>query len=340
MGKIQRVLIIVIMILAGAAFMAFGVYSALQPEKATVTVKAQIVDIQEEPDAVNDTTEYHVFVDYTDADGKEHKNVEYPGYDSGMKVGDTIEIKYNAENPEELISSGKYVDYIFVAVGAAVVAFAVYNIIAVKKMAVINSRINAENVRLVEEEGAGVVPFGSAGSVEAEYYYHYNGRLNQSQILETPQREIVYEAQCGKMGVIGANRFTFVDHRTGASAEHVVSHTITNEFGGYKADGAYTAPTSSKFKIDDTDCWKYLRDLGGYSIVPHIDGFKINFDVTKYGVKVAEIRSAGTEVISEKHENSKLGRIPVSGLYKVYCRDEDLEAVFFAAFICSRVEFI
>ena len=46
--------------------------------------------------------------------------------------------------------------------------------------------------------------------------------------------------------------------------------------------------TSSNFKIDDVNVWDILGN-GGYSMEPHLNGFKSYFDIFKYGVVVAKI---------------------------------------------------
>ncbi len=94
--------------------------------------------------------------------------------------------------------------------------------------------------------------------------------------------------------------------------------------------------TSSNFKIDDVNVWDILGN-GGYSMEPHLNGFKSYFDIFKYGVAVAKIELAGTKAYKE-NASKILGDIPIKGMFKVYSKDSDIDMVFLCAFILSKVD--
>ena len=96
--------------------------------------------------------------------------------------------------------------------------------------------------------------------------------------------------------------------------------------------------TSSNFKIDDVNVWDILGN-GGYSMEPHLNGFKSYFDIFKYGVAVAKIELAGTKAYKE-NASKILGDIPIKGMFKVYSKDSDIDMVFLCAFILSKVDLL
>ncbi len=92
-------------------------------------VEATIVRINEEYDHINEQYEYTVFVDY-EVDGVKYKSVEYGAYDSSMEIGDTVEAKYDVNNPEVIEAEGsEKVPYIVGGVGIAVAVFGVFMLI-------------------------------------------------------------------------------------------------------------------------------------------------------------------------------------------------------------------
>ena len=170
------------------------------------------------------------------------------------------------------------------------------------------------------------------------YYFHWTGKLNQSYILETPEREAVYEAICDHIGVVTQYKFTFANRMTGESHEHKVSHTVTTRYGDSSGNMSFSVVSASKFKIDGINNWDYLDKLG-YSIKPKRSGIKLNFDVLHYGVPVAYLEAAGVNILKDDSKSVLGDKLPGTGLYKVSCRESDLEGVFMACFCAARVEF-
>ncbi len=60
-----------------------------------------IVDITS--DYIGEEQQHYVYVDYT-ADGIEYNNVRYNEYNAWMKIGDTVTVNYNVENPTQIES--------------------------------------------------------------------------------------------------------------------------------------------------------------------------------------------------------------------------------------------
>ncbi|MBR0137572.1 MAG: hypothetical protein IJM15_04115, partial [Erysipelotrichaceae bacterium] len=155
-----------------------------------------------------------------------------------------------------------------------------------------------------------------------DYYFHYCGKLNQSYVLETPEREPAYEINCDKMGMVNDYIFTFKNCLTGKEETRNVSHTITTSYGSE----SFSIVDKSYFKIDEKNIWEYIAEMG-YSVDPYLDPVAFSFKVRHYGVEVADLKAAGTNILPAYEGKGGLRDVAMSsGLYKVSCRDEDVEA--------------
>lgn len=327
--KYKQLTFFIGLLVVGVIFAIAGILSLSKPKVEGVSVDAKIVDIKKE-DAGTDGDgstiyNYYVYVDYKDKEGNEHKNIETGSYSSSMKVGDIIEVKYNPNNPDEIINNSLIADIAFLGIGIACVVFSIVKIISVVK----NKNINEYNQVDMSKVSTNQIEMVKNNKEETkEYYFHYTGKLNQSYIMETPDRVPIYEAKCDKMGVIKNSEFTFINHLTGKMTKHLVGHTVETSYDDFL--------TSSNAKIDNVNVWETLAK-GGYSLDPHIDGMKVSFDVKRYDIDVAKIEMAGTNILKDK--DTALGNVPGTGLFKIYCKESDIEMVFFSAFVLSKVKF-
>ena len=113
---------------------------------------------------------------------------------------------------------------------------------------------------------------------------------------------------------------------------------MTKRYGSGSGSFSLSTVSASEFKIDDVNNWDYLAKLG-YSVEPQRDGIKLNFDVLHYGVPVARLEAAGVNILKDDKKSVLGDKLPATGLFKVSCKDSDLEGVFAACFCVSRVEF-
>ena len=318
----------VVAILAGIVFTVAGFILAGQKQGRKVEVTATITNI--EVDSVDAETDiYHAYVTYTDKDGAVHSDVLLPTYNSSMKVGDEIKAFYDAENPDRLVDDNKIVPYIFIAVGIAAVILGVFLIVKTIKTSpkddndfdkVKSSQITQEKIDEVNSH---------ANEPIERYYFHFGGKLNQSFILETKDKERIMEARCDKVGIVSKSRFTFVNHLTGKETTHEISHTTTTSYNDYV--------DKSSFKIDGVNCWNHLAQLG-YSLDASIkDIAHFEYAVKRYGINVGEIKSAGRNVLKEGKQDEE-NAMSINGCYIVECRKNDIEGFFTACFVLSRVE--
>lgn len=318
------------LIIVGIVFTIVGVISLFQPKVEGVEVEAKIVDIIKEEMGTNADgyTEfsYTVYVDYTDNDGNFHNRIEYPIHNDDMVVGNTITVKYDPSNPNVLVADNSlFVTIIFIVVGLGAIVLSIVKIVNTIKNKDINefNKVDMSNVSQSQIES-----IKNSKEEEKEYYFHFTGTANQSYILETMDRQPIYEARCDKVGIVSKYKFTFINHLNGREEEHLVSHVISSSYDSFV--------TSSNFKIDDVNVWDILGKEG-YSLDPHFNGFKSYFDIFRYGVKVAKIELAGSKAYKEG-AGKILGDVPIKGMFKVYAKDSDIDMVFLCAFILSKVE--
>ena len=324
------------LLVIGLFFVVIGGVGTFMPKSEMMEAEAVIQDISVQK-SMNDEAEYEytVLVNYTDADGRIHKNIEYGGYSTGMKPGQKIPIAYNVDNPELIRSPGTdFLPVVFLILGLLCAAAAiVFGKKAIRIPAEEMNELNRAERRAVDPALAEEVR--NSSEPQSEYYFHFTGKLNQSYIMETPQRTAVYKANCDKIGVMKPFLFTFENCEKGTSVTCEVTHITTVSYGN--ANG-FSIPESSNFTIDGENNWDYLARLG-YSLEMKLHGIHMNFDVSRYGVKVARIEAAGANILKEDAD-SVLGEVlPGNGLYKVWCRKSDIEGVFMACFCVSRVEF-
>lgn len=320
------------LLIVGIIFTIAGVISLSQPKKEGIEVEATIVDITREENGTNSDgyTEYTytVYVDYTDKEGNTHKRIEYPRHDDDMVIGKKIMVEYDPNDTESLIvNNSLLVTIIFIVIGILATGFSIIKLISSINKKDINefNRVDMKNVpeSLIES-------IKNNKDEQKEYYFHFTGKANQSYILETLDRKPVYEARCDKIGIISKYKFTFINHLTGKQKEHLVSHVVTSSFDTFVA--------SSNFKIDGVNVWDILAKEG-YSLDPHLNGLKSYFDIYRYGIKVAKVELAGTKAYKDD-ANKILGNVPIRGMFKVYCKDNDIDMAFLSAFILSKVDLI
>ena len=97
---------------------------------------------------------------------------------------------------------------------------------------------------------------------------------------------------------------------------------------------------SPDYNIDGKNIWDYIGEMG-YSVDPYLDPVVFSFKVRHYGVEVADIKCAGTNILPQYEGREGLRNVAMGGgLYRVYCKDEDVEAVALIAFAVTRIQII
>lgn len=317
----------VLFFVVGVLFVAFGLIAVLAPKGELIETEATIERIEVVPRSGEN--DHDVYVSYTDNEGVEHKNILLGGYASSMKVGGTVTISYDVENPENVSYGGELLPVIFLVIGLAA---AVGSVLSAKK-ALADKGSEFDRVDMTRADAQTIEELENSTEEQKEYYFHFTGKLNQSYVLETPYRRAVYRADQEKLNPFGKEKFHFINETTGSERVREVSHTLTKEIG----NGTISILVSSTFTVDGEDIWTLIGSMG-YSLDPQRSGLHYDYDVYRYGVKVARLDAAGTNILKDGADSKLAEKITGSGLFKVYCRQADIEGVFLACFCLSRVE--
>lgn len=128
MNKLISIILSVVAVIAGIAFVVVGIVQIANKDKYDSTVTATIVDIQEEWETATDPDDVDrlvktAYIDY-EINGVKYEHVLSPEQDDNYKVGDTVEILYQSENPEKISSKNITLSaFIFIGLGLAVAVF-------------------------------------------------------------------------------------------------------------------------------------------------------------------------------------------------------------------------
>lgn len=130
-GKLLNKGSILIMCIVSLVILTICIVSIVQPKKDYLETQGVIVDFKEFYDVTSDSNVTKTYIDY-EVDGKTYKNVEYPSYNSGMKINDTVTVLYEPEDPTFIQApGGEKVPYI--VGGAAIVSLIVSVILLIRR---------------------------------------------------------------------------------------------------------------------------------------------------------------------------------------------------------------
>lgn len=130
-GKLLNKGSILIMCIVSLVILTICIVSIVQPKKDYLETQGVIVDFKEFYDVTSDSNVTKAYIDY-EVDGKTYKNVEYPSYNSGMKINDTVTVLYEPEDPTFIQApGGEKVPYI--VGGAAIVSLIVSVILLIRR---------------------------------------------------------------------------------------------------------------------------------------------------------------------------------------------------------------
>lgn len=127
--------------ITGVSVLSLGIYNS-----RGVKVPAIITDIKSYTDSYEDTS-YDVFVEY-EYEGECYTNVEINYYSSFMRVGKSIDVKIDPDNPGEVKSTAFFIAFggIFGGVGLIFAIIGIYNLIKLKnRKALIKSLLEGGN---------------------------------------------------------------------------------------------------------------------------------------------------------------------------------------------------
>lgn len=314
-------------IVFGALFAGLGVYffvsgQSKHYEQATATI------LTNNSEVVGEDTLYHVTIKFTDKNGIEHTGIEMQTYDDSWTVGKQIQIKYNVDDPTDVTTekSATVLPWIFIGLGSISAIVGVASVIYTTKML----KRRAKNVNNDKKESS--QSSAKEKLTNKKLFFHLTGKMNQSYAVENMQGQTVYDCKLVKFSLFGASTYEFANHQTGESKQLKIGKTVSSESdGGLPIVGDML---SSHFKIDGTNCWDYVADMG-YEVRHLFEGKTvISYQIEKNGKVVANIYPADAK--DPFNEDSKRFFMMNKGYYRLEIVDAKLSDIVMIAFIVSR----
>ena len=303
---------------------AAGVYVTFFQSAGFVRTRATIVSIEEIPsDLPDETSDHIVTVDYV-ADGSRYTAV-LDTYSGSYKVGKTVAVYYDPNDPA-VIHGGKGFGVYLIVLGVAIIAVVV---VSGKK----NKREQEEIAELRETRGGMTYAPSTKGEEREVYFLTDTGTPKYGHRIEDKDRRVLYEAKMTKFSVTSAYRFDFIDHEHGTKTPHLVGHEEETDWGNsLLLDNHYT------FELDGEDVWRHLKQNGIRVETERMEGTVFpRFRVFRDGEEIAILESSSHYVHEEDAEaHPKLSKVASRLFYRIWTREETLDAVFVTAMAFAR----
>ncbi len=311
-------------ILAGALAviaLVVGVYMTFFQSRGFVKTTARIIDVR--LDSSGESSVYFPTVEYT-VDGQTY-TAELDTGSGSYQVGQTITVLYDPNNPAVAHDGGGFGLYLMIA-GGVILAVIIVSAIMEKK-----SQKQAKELR--ESHGqAGYAP--SVQGAERELYFLTDtGTARVGHRMEDQARNVLYEAKMTKYSLTTPYGFDFIDHEHNTVTPHLVGHEEATEWGNsLLLDNHYT------FELDGVDVWKHLKQNGISAETERKDAsIRPRYRVLRDGQEIAVIESSSQYVHEEDAEaHSVMNKMAVPGFYRIWTREENLDAVFTVAMAFAR----
>lgn len=330
-GLRRRISTSIFSIIFALIFIAMGVLinTSLQGYKNYIDINATIVEI---------TDEQEVYVQYQ-VDRKVYTS-KTNTYSSSYKVGQELQVAYNPNDPSEVVEKSSIMGYLLMVVGLGCGIFGVRSLLseikkkkrfdAIERGEVLPGEYDEEagNSIFVSDIFPGFRPSVLEDEELHEYYFRFFGKANQGHLLETPDRTPIYEAVLTKFRLLAACDYDFVDHRTGIRTPHTIGKTVSTNAG--------SSCEYSRFSFDGENIFDIFKS-SGYTVDTEFVQHFTNSVYTIYyqGQKIGEIHSAGTSIVPGVKSN-KFTNLGTTGLYKIYCVEDNIPIMFLYALAFSR----
>lgn len=307
--------------------LGFGVYYTFFQSSGYKSATATIVSIKEDPDYIPDPdtendVQYIVTAKYT-VDGKEYVE-PINSYDPGYKVGGTVEIKYDPNDPTKITSGFGIGIYIMIA-GGVILLIVIF--LTVKQKTSVK--------KLKETNGEFTFAPSEKGEERKLYFLTDLGTPKYGHRLEDKNRNVLYEAKNTKFSPLSAFEFDFIDHEHNKTVHHLVGHEEETDWNSLLIDNNYT------FTFDGKDIWKQLRSIG-VKIDSRFGGGEskgtlASYSISRNGDELAFVEMTSRYPHEEDAEKHKVaGKVPVQGFYRVRTREKNLDLLFIILVAMAR----
>lgn len=304
--------------------LAAGVYITFIASAGFARTRATVVSIVEEPSPFADEEpEYVVTVDYV-ANGSRYTSV-LDTYSPSYKVGKSVTVYYDPHDPS-VVHGGKGGGVYLMALGVAIIAIVV---IGGKK----NEAARAEIEEAKAKRGGMTYEPSVKGEEREVYFLTDTGTPKYGHRIEDKDRKVLYEAKMTKFSMTSAYRFDFIDHEHGTVTPRLVGHEEETDWGNsFLLDSHYT------FELDGEDVWKHLKRNGISVETERMEGTVWpRYRVSRDGEEIAILESTSQYVHEEDEErHAVMKKLAVRGFYRIWTREEYLDAVFVTAMAFAR----
>ncbi len=310
--------------------LVFGFYTTFIQSRGFEKTTATILSVEETEESIalddDDNRDYDVTVEYT-VDGKTYTGL-LDFFSPSFAPGKTVTVRYDPNNPS-VIHGGQGFGIYLMAVGAAILAIAIFSAVRTKKK-------NAAVAQQQERSGAAGYPAPDPGEEREVYFLTDRGTAKYGHRMEDAERRVLFEAKMTKFSLMTPYEFDFIDHEHQKTTPHTVGHEESSEWNALLLDNHYT------FTFDGQDIWKHLKQngirvessygAGGGKLVG------VNYRIFRDDEELARAESTSIYVHEEDAEaRGKLGKlVPAQGYYRVWTRERNLELLFVTLLAFAR----
>ena len=319
-----------LLILLALVALGAGVYTGFFATKGFETTTATIVRIEEDETFVSaDEKDKHyiAYVTYT-VNGQEYTEA-LDSYSPSFAVGKEVKVKYDPAAPATVRDASLGFSLYLIFIGAALIVVAIVTMMKNRQQ-----RRDVKETRTRETGGEPQPLFRPSHKLPEErevYFLTDQGTAKGTCHIEDGERNRLYEAACDKFSLLGDSLYTFVDREHGTEKQYSVGKTLTQS-----SNGVFALDNHSSFPLDGKDVWKTLH-RNGLRIETGLDGLKWAYTLYRDEVEIARIVSTGRKV-HEEDDRSVLAKMPAPGFFRIWTREENLDAIFMTAFAIGRTD--
>ena len=307
---------------------AAGVYLTFFHSKGFEKTTAEIVSIEEQEKIFeDDDTEYDVTVRYT-VNGTEYTE-KLGSYSPSYKVGKTITVLYDPNDPSVVHSGNGFGIYVLIA-GAVILAIVLASIII--------GRRKLKNLKETEDVGKDAsYPAPIFGEERELYFLTDLGTLKVGHRIEDANRSVLFEAVMTKHSLTSPYGFDFIDRVNNVTKAHLVGHEESTEWNSLLIDNHHT------FKFDGEDIWKHLK-RNGIRVESRLGSGSgklvgVDFKIYRDDAELARVESTSQYVHEEDAAAHKVASaVPAKGFYRIWTKEQNLELLFITLLAFARSE--
>ena len=298
-----------------------GIYLSFFHSRGFVKTTATILSLRE--DDTGEDTVYFPTVQYT-VDGKTYTG-ELDTGSSSYRVGKIVTVLYDPQNPAVVHDGGGIGLYLLI-MSAAILVFLLVSIVKEKQ--------SQKRLKELQETRGGAAYAPSVQGEERELYFLTDtGTAKYGHRIEDRERRVLYEAKMTKFSLNQPFGFDFIDHEHVTTTPHLVGHEEESSWGNsLLLDNHYT------FELDGEEVWTHLKRHGIRVETERIEGsIRPRYRVFRDGTEIAVLEATSRFVHEEDAaQHSVLSKVAVPGYYRIWTREENLDAVFVTALAFAR----